>query len=204
FVIAGRPEARCAFNHWPSRLSSLVQAGGGELEVFPSDLSTAGINSGISRGSAPVPHRRKPTADRVFGCGSRSGNPVPRRFAGEKGVEIVEGSKAHRVPCFARGTADMRQEKDVLQLPVAPVDRRLVLEYVQPGGGDLTGFQRPYERVVIDDRSARGIGDHGSVRQERDPALVQQVTCLGCERTVQREEISVRQELFYSGMVSGR
>ena len=70
-----------------------------------------------------------------------SGYPVAGFTSGKDSIQIVKRPKSHAVPGFLGGTADMRHQKHVGQLPVFRMDVRLIIVYVQTGGGQLSGLE---------------------------------------------------------------
>ena len=62
--------------------------------------------------------------------------------AGEEGIEIVGGAHAHGDAGIARGAAEMRQQKHIVELAIARIDLRLVAEHVEPGRGELARCER--------------------------------------------------------------
>ena len=63
-------------------------------------------------------------------------------LAGEEGIEIVGRPHAHGDARIARGAAEMRQQKDIVERAIARVDLGLVAEDIEPGGGELARCER--------------------------------------------------------------
>ena len=55
----------------------------------------------------------------------------------------------------------MRQHHDLVALQQLRVDRRLVLEHVEAGAGDLAALDHAGQRVLVDHLAARGVDDIG-------------------------------------------
>ena len=61
-----------------------------------------------------------------------------------------------------RGRAHVRQQHDLAgarELDELRVDRRLVLEHVEAGAGDLARLDHAGQRVLVDHLAARGVDD---------------------------------------------
>ena len=56
--------------------------------------------------------------------------------------------------CGSSTTLPASRELDQLR-----IDRRLVLEHVEAGAGDLAGFDQARQRVLVDHLAARGVDD---------------------------------------------
>ena len=66
-----------------------------------------------------------------------------------------------------RRRAHMRQQDDIAgagKLDQLGIDRRLMLEHVEPGAGNLVRLDQPGQRILVDDLAARRVDD------ERPPA----------------------------------
>ena len=87
-----------------------------------------------------------------------SSHAITRFFTVENCDQIVDCPKSHRIPGFDCGTADVRQQEDVIQLSIAGVDRiGFTVKNVEAGGPDVARLQCRDQGVVIDDSTARGI-----------------------------------------------
>ena len=72
---------------------------------------------------------------------------------------------------------------------------RLVLVDVEAGREERALLQRAGERGRVDQPAARRVDQHGARPHARERRGVDQVTCLGRERHVQRDEVRARQQL---------
>ena len=97
----------------------------------------------------------------------------------------------------------MGQQHHVLHLQELRVDRRLVLEDVEGGAGDLAGFDEARQRVLVDHLAAAGIHDVGVARQELEPARGEQVIGRRRVRAVDRDDVHARQHLVEALPIGG-
>ena len=68
------------------------------------------------------------------------------------------------IAAFQRGRAHMRQDHHLAgarEPDQLRIDRRLMLEHVEPGAGDLAGFDQLRQRILVDHLAARGIDQIG-------------------------------------------
>ena len=88
----------------------------------------------------------------------------PAAVAVHEGLDVDDDLLAHVDAAFERRRAHVRQQHDLAvarELDQLRVDRRLVLEHVEAGAGDVARFDQPRQRVLVDHLAARGVDDIG-------------------------------------------
>ena len=75
------------------------------------------------------------------------------------------------------------------------VDRRLVLEHVEAGAGDLARLDHAGQRVLVDHLAARGVDDVGLGPQQLEPARREQVIGRRRVRAVDRDDVHAGEHL---------
>ena len=75
------------------------------------------------------------------------------------------------------------------------VHRRLVLEHVEAGAGDVAGFDQPRQRVLVDHLAARGVDDEGFRPQHLQPPRRQQVKGRRRVRAIDRHDVHAGEHL---------
>ena len=89
----------------------------------------------------------------------------------------------------------MGREHHVGHLEERCLDLRLALEDIEARAGDAPFAQRAGERRFVDDGTARGVHEECRGLHQCDLALPEQVTRLGLERRVHRDEIRFGEEV---------
>ena len=75
------------------------------------------------------------------------------------------------------------------------IDRRLVLEDVEPGAGDLAVLKHLDQRILVDDVAARRVDDVGGRLHQRQPARRQQMEGRRRRRAIDRDDVHAGQHL---------
>ena len=75
------------------------------------------------------------------------------------------------------------------------IDRRLVLEHVEAGAGDLAAADQADQRVLVDHFAARGVDDVGLRPDQLEAARRQQVIGRRRVRAIDRDDVHARQHL---------
>ena len=74
--------------------------------------------------------------------------------------------------------------------------QRLDVEHVEPGAGDRARAQRPEQRVLVDDRPARGVDEHGGRLHQRELAGADQPARALGEPQVDAHDVRALEQLF--------
>ncbi len=97
----------------------------------------------------------------------------------------------------------MRQQHDILQPQQHFGHLRFGRIDVEPGPGELAGFQRLGQRLVIDDAAARGVDEIAARLHRSDRPGVDQVGRLRPAGNVQRDKIGLAQQVCQLGAEFG-
>src|ERR1700733_2013275 len=92
----------------------------------------------------------------------------------------------------------MGQQHDLAgasELDQLRTDRRLVLEYIEAGAGDLLSLDQPRQRILVDHLAARGIDDIGVRANELEAACRKQMVRRRRVRTIDRDDVHAREHL---------
>src|SRR5262249_39144691 len=128
------------------------------------------------RAAATLQHRRQ---DAV-------GRPVPV----QESSDVDDHLLAHVDAAFERGRAPMRQQHHLAharELDELRIDRRLVLEHVEPRARDVARRDQPHQRILVDHLAARGVDDVGLRANELEPARREQMKGRRRVRAVDRD-----------------
>jgi hypothetical protein len=147
--------------------SVLISAYAGVLERFPilgvwigPAISTS-VHYGLLSGFFTLIYKWLPTGHVPWRYALIGGlvNALLRRLvAVGEGLDVDDDLLAHLDAALDRGRAHVRQQHHVVQLEQLRIDRRLVLEHVEAGAGDLARLdQHAGHGVLVDHLAARGV-----------------------------------------------
>ena len=91
---------------------------------------------------------------------------------------------------------EVRRDDDLVEPEQRPVVG-LAREDVERGAGELPGRDRLRERLLVDERAARGVHEPGAVAHVRDRLAVDQAARLVGERRVERDDVGRGEQLLH-------
>ena len=100
----------------------------------------------------------------------------------------------------------MRQQHhlaDARQLDQLRVHRRLVLEHVEPGAGDVAGLDQARERILVDHFAARGVDDERLRAEQLQPPRREQVIGPRRVRAIHRYDVHAGEHLVEALPIGG-
>src|SRR5262249_27008089 len=121
---------------------------------------------------------------------------IRRWLAAEKREDVVDDDVRHLLAHLLDGAAEMRSGDDVGHFQERRRHVRLVLEYVEARAGDLALLERARQRLLVDDRPARGIDQEGGRLHQREFTGTDLVSGRGQQRRMQRHEIGIPEQLI--------
>src|SRR5215213_798943 len=83
----------------------------------------------------------------------------------KEGFEVVDGPHSHGRAGVRGSAAEMRQQKNIVDLKETRIDAGLVAKHIETRSGKLARFQRVDEIVIVDDIAAGGVHDDGAIGQ---------------------------------------
>src|SRR3954454_1111256 len=110
-------------------------------------------------------------------------------LAAEKREDIVDDDIRHLLAHLHDCAAEMRSGDHVGHFQERRRHLRLVLEHVETSAGDLALLERSRQRLLVDERPARGIDQEGSRLHQREFTGTDLVPGRGQEWRMQRHEI---------------
>src|SRR5882672_2148848 len=120
------------------------------------------------------------------------GRPLP----GERRGEVLRRERGHGRARGARGAADVRHQRDIVEVEKSGVEPRLALEHVEAGRCDALFLERRDQRRVVDDPAAGGVDQDRGRLHQRELLRADQVVARGGIRHVEAYEIRLPQELL--------
>src|SRR5580704_2885668 len=124
------------------------------------------------------------------------------RSSGQYGVDIVQCQHPHRHASLHGRTADMRQQKRVLKLPISWMDLRFSVEYVQSGGGHLSAPEGSNQIFVYHQPTACRVDDDRAAGEQADGFGIQEVASLWSFGSVQTKKLAKPKEFVRVFMIN--
>src|SRR4029077_2097980 len=121
---------------------------------------------------------------------------IRRCLAAEKREDVVDDDIRHLLTHLHHRAAEMRRGDDVGHFQERRRHLGFVLEYVEASAGDLALPERSRQRLLVDDRPARGIDQEGGRLHQREFTGTDLVPRRRQQRRMQRHEIGIPEQLI--------
>jgi hypothetical protein len=105
-------------------------------------------------------------------------------LAFEESGEVLRGSEGHAAAGFGGGGSEVRSEDDIRAFE-ADVDERFLLEYVEAGAGDFSGFESVDQSGFVYDGAAGSVDEEGGCLHAEKFRRVEESAGVAVERNVQ-------------------
>src|ERR1051325_9394615 len=105
-------------------------------------------------------------------------------------------ARGHGAVGGIRGPAEMRGEHHAVEAPQRRIKaKRFLDKHIESRAGDRAFLQDPRQRLLVDDRAARGVDEDGVPLHQAQPALVQQPAALVRKSKVDGDDVRALEEL---------